>query len=357
MDTRENIDEVTEPRETTSGLSTRADPLHPGDPRELGDYRILGRLGEGGMGTVFLGRGRDTGLVAVKVIRADVARIPRYRDRFRREAAVARRVARFCTAEVLDVVDPPDGQPYLVTEFVDGPTLARAVANHGPLGSADLERVAVSVAAALTAIHGAGLVHRDLSPSNVLLSPLGARVIDFGLARVTDEAPSGPSGRVTGTPAFMSPEQARGETVTSAADIFSWGGLVIFAGSGRKPFGDGPTSAQLRRVQQADPTLGDLDPALAAVVRAAMRREPARRPTAEELLRRLVRPGDAAQTIVTSPLDILPPRPGPSTSSATSPAAPRTPPTGTVSPRSRPAPAAAASVSSTSGPVPAASAA
>ncbi|KJE25120.1 serine/threonine protein kinase [Frankia torreyi] len=326
VDTRENVDEVTEPREKTNGLSTRPDPLRPGDPRELGDYRILGRLGEGGMGTVFLGRGRDTGLVAVKVIRADVARIPRYRDRFRREAAVARRVARFCTAEVLDVVDPPDGQPYLVTEFVDGPTLARAIATHGPLGSADLERVAVSVAAALTAIHGAGLVHRDLTPTNVLLSPLGARVIDFGLARVTDEAPSGPSGRVAGTPAFMSPEQARGETVTSAADIFSWGGLVIFAGSGRKPFGDGPTSAQLRRVQHADPTLGDLDPALAAVVRAAMRREPGRRPTAEELLRRLVRPGDAAETIVTSPLDILPPRLGPSTAPPTSPAASRTSP-------------------------------
>ncbi|WP_261559054.1 serine/threonine-protein kinase, partial [Frankia tisae] len=319
MDSRENVGEVTEPREKTTGLTTRPDPLRPGDPRELGDYRLLGRLGEGGMGTVFLGRSRDTGLVAVKVIRADVARIPRYRERFRREAAVARRVARFCTAEVLDVVDPPDGQPYLVTEFVDGPTLAHAVATHGPLGSADLERVAVSVAAALTAVHGAGLVHRDLTPTNVLLSPLGARVIDFGLARVTDEAPSGPSGRVAGTPAFMAPEQARGETVTSAADIFSWGGLVIFAGSGRKPFGEGSTSAQLRRIQHTDPALGDLDPALAAVIRAAMRRDPAGRPTAEELLRRLVRPGDAAETIVTSPLDILPPRPGPGT---TPPAAP-----------------------------------
>nr|WP_232292100.1 PASTA domain-containing protein [Frankia sp. QA3] len=280
------------------------------------------------MGTVFLGRGRDTGLVAVKVIRADIARIPRYRDRFRREAAVARRVARFCTAEVLDVVDPPHGQPYLVTEFVDGPTLARAVAAHGPLGSADLERIAVSVAAALTAIHGAGLVHRDVTPTNVLLSPLGARVIDFGLAQVTDEAPSGPSGRVAGTPAFMAPEQARGETVTSAADIFSWGGLVIFAGSGRKPFGDGPTSAQLHRILHTDPALGELDPALAAVVRAAMRREPAGRPTAEELLRRLVRPGAAAETIVTSPLDIVPPRPGPSTSPSAARASARTSPAG-----------------------------
>ncbi|WP_374616797.1 serine/threonine-protein kinase, partial [Frankia sp. AgKG'84/4] len=293
-------------REPPTGLTTRPAPLRPGDPRELGEYRVLGRLGEGGMGTVYLARGRDTGLVAVKVIRADVARIPRYRERFRREAEAGRLVARFCTAEVLDVVDPPDGEPYLVTEFIDGPTLARAVAVHGPLGGADVERVAISVAAALSAIHGAGLVHRDLSPTNVLLSSFGPRVIDFGLARVSDDAPSGPRGRVAGTLAYMAPEQARGHRVSGAADVFAWGGLVLFAATGRAPFGDGPTVDQLRRLLHSDPSFEGLDDSLREVVRAAMRRESAGRPSAEELLRALTRPGVAAETIITSRLDVIP---------------------------------------------------
>ncbi|MCK9896386.1 serine/threonine-protein kinase, partial [Frankia sp. AgB32] len=287
-------------------MTTRPEPLRPGDPRELGEYRVLGRLGEGGMGTVYLGRGRDTGLVAVKVIRADIARLPRYRERFRREADAGRLVARFCTAEVLDVVDPVDGEPYLVTEFIDGPTLARAVAVHGPLGGADVERVAVSVAAALSAIHGAGLVHRDLSPSNVLLSTFGPRVIDFGLARVSDDAPSGPRGRVAGTLAYMAPEQARGHRVSGAADIFAWGGLVLFAATGRAPFGDGPTVDQLRRLLHSDPSFDCLDAPLRDAVRAAMRRESAGRPSAEELLRQLIQPGVAAETIITSRLDVVP---------------------------------------------------
>ncbi|WP_423748176.1 serine/threonine-protein kinase, partial [Frankia canadensis] len=315
------------PRQPAGGLSTRPDPLRPGDPRDLGEYRLLGRLGEGGMGTVYLGRGRDTGLVAVKVIRADIARVRRYRERFRREAAAARRVARFCTAEVLDVVDPAgDDPPYLVTEFVDGPTLAHAVRAHGPLGSADVERVAVSVTAALSAIHGAGLVHRDLTPSNVLLSPLGPRVIDFGLARVPDDGPTGPSRRIAGTPAYMAPEQARGQHVTSAADIFAWGGLVLFAATGRRPFGDGSTAEQLRRLLHTEPTIEGLPAGLAGIVREAMRRDPARRPTAQELLRRLTHPGVAPETIVTCPLDVLPaeppnqPRPAPD---APGPLAPR----------------------------------
>ena len=323
MDPRDNDDAAGAARDSPGGLSTRPAPLRPGDPRDLGDYRILGRLGEGGMGTVFLGRGRDTGLVAVKVIRADIARVPRYRERFRREAAAARRVARFCTAEVLDVVDPAgDGPPYLVTEFVDGPTLARAVAEHGPLGSADVERVAVSVAAALSAIHGAGLVHSDVTPSNVLLSPLGPRVIDFGLARVSDDGPTGPSRRIAGTPAFMAPEQARGHHVTSAADVFAWGGLVLFAATGRRPFGDGSTAEQLRRLLHTEPVIDGLPVELGDIVRAAMARDPARRPSAETLLRRLTRPGVAHETIVTSPLDVLPagpPRPAPPTSRAPRP--------------------------------------
>nr|WP_232292131.1 serine/threonine-protein kinase [Frankia sp. QA3] len=247
------------------------------------------------MGTVYLGRGRPdvTGyagrLVAVKVIRPDLARVPEFRARFRREADIARRVARFCTAEVLDVVDPPDGLPYLVTEYIDGLTLAQSVSAEGPLRSADLERLAVSVAAALTSIHGAGLVHRDLKPSNVLLSSLGPRVIDFGIARALDaQTMLSQEIQRVGTPAFMAPEQANGEPVTAAADVFAWGGLVTYAGTGSFPFGDGPTPVQLYRVVHREPLLDGLDPALRPIVEEAMRKDPAARPTAQDLFLRLV---------------------------------------------------------------------
>ncbi|CAO5147953.1 eukaryotic-like serine/threonine-protein kinase [Frankia sp. AiPs1] len=270
-------------------------PLEPADPTELDRVELLGRLGEGGMGTVFLGRGRAHvagyagRLVAVKVIRPDLARVPEFRARFRREADIARRVARFCTAEVLDVVDPPGGLPYLVTEYIDGFTLAQTVAAEGPLHSADLERLAVSVAAALTSIHGAGMVHRDLKPSNVLLSSLGPRVIDFGIARAMD-APTMLSQEIQriGTPAFMAPEQANGEPVSAAADVFAWGGLITYAGTGSFPFGDGPTPVQLYRVVHREPLLDGLDPNLRPIVEEAMRKDPAARPTARDLFLRLV---------------------------------------------------------------------
>ncbi len=280
---------------TGGGAGALVTPLEPADPTDLARVELLGRLGEGGMGTVFLGRGRPNTpgyagrLVAVKVIRPDLARVPEFRARFRREADIARRVARFCTAEVLDVVDPADGLPYLVTEYIDGPTLAQSIAAEGPLRSADLERLAVSVAAALTSIHGAGMVHRDLKPSNVLLSSLGPRVIDFGIARALDSQTmvSQEIQRI-GTPAFMAPEQANGEPVSAAADVFAWGGLVTYAGTGSFPFGDGPTPVQLYRVVHREPLLDGLDPALRPIVEEAMRKDPAARPSAQELFLRLV---------------------------------------------------------------------
>ncbi|MBL7496846.1 serine/threonine protein kinase [Frankia sp. CN7] len=292
-----------------------AEPLTDDDPEELGDYQLIGRLGEGGMGTVYLGIGPieagqaaggsaviggpavvgpdgidgELRLVAIKMIRPDLAQLPEFRERFLREADVARRVARFCTAEVLEVVDPPNGPPYLVTEYLDGLTLTRAVLAGGPLRTGDLERLAVSVAAALTAIHGAGLVHRDLKPSNVILSALGPRVIDFGIARAADAhgVLSHDVLRI-GTPAFMSPEQANGQPVTAAADIFAWGGLVTYAGTGVLPFGDGPTPVQLYRVVHLEPNLEGLGPALRPIVAQAMSKDPAERPTAQELFLRLV---------------------------------------------------------------------
>src|SRR5512135_1922386 len=226
-------------------------PLRPSDPTRLGRYGVLRRLGEGGMGTVYLGRSETGRPVAIKVIRVDYARQDEFRARFRREAVNARRVARFCTAEVLDA-DPDAELPYLVTEYVEGSTLA-------------------SVAAELTAIHGAGVVHRDLKPSNVLLSPFGPRVIDFGVARAAD-ATVGVSQdlRRMGTPAFMPPEQVRGEPVGPAADVFAWGGVVAFAGTGRYPFGEGPLPVLLYRILSEEPSLSGLDDSLRPIVARAL---------------------------------------------------------------------------------------
>ncbi|CAI7980807.1 Non-specific serine/threonine protein kinase [Frankia sp. Hr75.2] len=325
---------------TAPGGQPAADPLRPDDPSELGHYRVLGRLGEGGMGTVFLGAAPDGRPVAIKMIRAEVAGMPTFRARFRREAELARRVARFCTAELLDAVDPPDGPPFIVTEFVDGPTLAAAVAAGGPLGAADLERVAVSVAAALTAIHGAGLVHRDLKPANVLLSSLGPRVIDFGIAHAADITHV-TRDSIVGTPAFMAPEQALAQPVSGAADVWAWAGLVAFAGTGRLPFGDGPPEAQIFRIVHGDPNLDGLDPALGTVVRRAMSRQPTDRPTAQDLLQQLVTLGVEVPASATSAL-ALPAAAGGTPPQGRAPASDPIPPTSPAGPSSSPSSPSAA---------------
>jgi serine/threonine protein kinase len=218
-------------------------PLRPGDPRRVGPYDLLGRLGEGGMGTVYLARPDDGRHVALKVIRPIFAREEQFRSRFQREASAARRVARFCTAQVIDA--GADGDvAYIVTEYIDGPTLADEVRNRGPMRGSTLDGLALGVAAALNGIHAAGIVHRDLKPSNVLLSRVGPKVIDFGIARALDPTSLDPTsldtsaGGVVGTPAYMAPEQAQG-LVSPASDVFAWGGVVAFAASGRPPFGDG----------------------------------------------------------------------------------------------------------------------
>jgi len=323
--------------------AARVEPLDEDDPETLGPYVLLGRLGQGGMGTVYLGRhvAPETGgvptpataaaggfgppshggadgvvdpgaqdgpvgggpLVAVKMIRPDLAREPEFRERFGREATAARRVARFCTAEVLDV-DVESRRPYLVTEYIEGRSLAAAVRADGPLPSAEVERLAVAVASALTAIHAAGLVHRDLKPGNVMLSPSGARVIDFGIARALDAATTFTHTGL-GTPAFMAPEQALGGVVAAAADIYAWGGVVLFAATGRLPHGDGPSPVVLYRAVNEEPDLTGLEPGLRQLVARAMAKDPKRRPTAQELLLHLVgaRPLDGLDR--GSPDDVL----------------------------------------------------
>ena len=187
-------------------------------PGQIGPYRVVDRLGEGGMGTVYVGLDASGRKVAIKVIRREYAADRQYRARFEAEVSAAQRVRPFCTAPVLDA-DPGAEPPYLVTEFVNGPSLDEAVVGNGALRGADLEAVAVGIATALTAIHDAGVVHRDLKPSNVLLSTFGPRVIDFGIARSLDGTRLTATGGIVGTPAFMAPEQLHGRGATPASDV------------------------------------------------------------------------------------------------------------------------------------------
>jgi predicted Ser/Thr protein kinase len=268
----------------------RSAPLRAHDPRRLGTYELVGRLGEGGMGTVFLARTPAGVLVAVKVVRADLAPDDEFRRRFRSEVDRVRQVPPFCTAEVLDA-DPDHEHPYLVVEYVDGPTLAEVVEQRGPLTAANLHGVAIGVATALTAIHGAGVIHRDLKPRNVLLAPGSPKVIDFGIARAT-EATGGvtQAGQMVGTVAYMAPERF-GEAdvpISPAADVFAWGGVVAYAGTGRTPFGGDSAPATAGRILTQEPDLTGLTGSLRDLVAAALQKDPADRPSARELLELLV---------------------------------------------------------------------
>ncbi|WP_344945683.1 serine/threonine protein kinase [Sphaerisporangium flaviroseum] len=262
--------------------------LSPSEPSQIGRYRLLGRLGRGGMGTVYLGQD-DTGQrVAVKVINAEYSQHEQFRVRFRREAESARRVRRFCTAAVLDA-DLDGDLLYVVTEFVEGPNLYEAVQATGPLRGSSLDALAVGVATALTAIHSAGIVHRDLKPSNVLLSSVGPRVIDFGIARALDTL-SGitGTGELMGTPRYMAPEVLRGAPVSPACDVFSWGCLVAFAASGRAPFGGEALPSIVYQVLNTEPSLEGMEPSLRGLVTRTLEKDPGRRPSAQQILDEMV---------------------------------------------------------------------
>ncbi|WP_371783925.1 serine/threonine-protein kinase [Streptosporangium subroseum] len=262
--------------------------LSPGEFPQIGRYRVLSQLGRGGMGTVYLGESADGQQVAIKVINPEYSQHEQFRMRFRREADAAQRVRRFCTAAVIEAALDGD-QLYVVTEYVTGPNLEEAVRAQGPLRGSSLDALAVGVATALTAIHSAGVVHRDLKPSNVLLSPIGPRVIDFGIARALDTL-SGitGTGEIIGTPRYMAPEVLRGEPVSPACDVFSWGCLVAFAASGRPPFGGEALPAVLYQVLNTEPALENMEPALRELVTYAIAKDPSHRPTSQQLLDHLV---------------------------------------------------------------------
>ncbi|MGN9785200.1 serine/threonine-protein kinase [Nonomuraea sp. ZG12] len=243
----------------------------PGDPERLGDHRVVGRLGQGGQGVVYLGEAEDGERVAIKVLTGGLDRS------FKRELAAARQVAEFCTARVI-AADLDHDPPYVVSEFIDGPTLEQVT----PVRGAALTRVAIATATALTAIHRAGVVHRDFKPANVLMAADGPRVIDFGIARLADATTVG-SGLV-GTPRYMAPEQFGDGPVGSAADVFAWGCTMAYAATGRTPFGGDTIPAAIHRILSGQPELTGLPEPLRSIVERCLDKDPARRPEARQVL-------------------------------------------------------------------------
>ncbi len=261
------------------------------DPRQIGRFAVAARLGAGAMGAVYLARSAGGRPVAVKLVHPGLADDPAFRERFRREIAAARRIGGFWTPAVVDA-DPDAPAPWLATEFVPGPTLAEAVRIAGPLPEPTLRRLVAGLAEALAAIHAAGLVHRDVKPSNVLLATDGPRLIDFGIARALDHSGLTATGLVFGSPGYTSPEQVAGAAAGPASDIYSLGAVLVFAATGTGPFGTGSRTELLRRAALGRADLGATPTPIRPLVEACLHPDPDRRPKPAALLDDLRRDGE-----------------------------------------------------------------
>lgn len=274
-------------------------PLDPSDPQHLGEFVLTGRLGAGGMGVVYLGRAADGSLVAVKLVRADLAHDPTFRERFRREVEALRRVSGPRVARLV-AADTEAPQPYLVVEYVDGPTLADSVSANGPLAGDRLRALAAALAEALVLIHEAGVIHRDLKPSNVILAADQPMLVDFGIAAAAGAVPLTMAGTIIGSAGWMAPEQAAGRVSTPAVDVFTWASLVAYAGTGRPPFGTGGPEEVTSRILNGEPDLLGLPQDVRPFIEAAFIKDPARRPSARDVLAGLVgaQDGDSTDELV-----------------------------------------------------------
>ena len=309
--------------------------LQPGDPSCIGPYRLVEILGSGGMGRVYLGRSAGGRQVAVKVIQADLAADPEFRARFRREVVAARMVSGLYTAAVIDA-DTEGRLPWLATAYINAPSLATAVQDGGPLPPTSLRALAAALAEGLSAIHAAGLVHRDLKPTNVLLAADGPRVIDFGIAYAAEASSLTGTNVVVGSPGYLSPEQAEAKReVGPASDVFSLGAVLCFAATGHGPWGTGSTAALIYRVVHAEPDLANVPDEIRTLVARCLVKKPEQRPTAAGILAELGDPellsgwlsqADIYQTPTPAPPGPAPisaPAPGPADHSVTATLPPR----------------------------------
>ncbi|MFC5753130.1 protein kinase domain-containing protein [Actinomadura rugatobispora] len=271
-------------------------PLQPGDPSGVGGYRILARLGAGGMGVVYLARSPGGRLAALKLIRPDSADDPGFRERFRREIAAAGKVSGLYTAPVLDA-DADAPQPWFAAAFVPAPTLKEAVQDGGALPEPAVRALGAGLAEALQAVHEAGLVHRDLKPGNILLAEDGPKIIDFGVAKVVDATQITRTGGMIGTLAYLAPEQITGaKDAGPRADVFALGGVLVYAATGARPFGEGDPGALLYEIMYGEPGLDGLPASLRSTLAACLEKEPAERPSLADVLAALT-PADPSALI------------------------------------------------------------